>query len=139
MSDCEFTDAQREIIRQARAERKAAQKNGVAHGPVPTKPPVKETPKPLGTPIPPTAERAMTKLRRMLYLQSGKCFFCGEPLKEEDASIEHLLPTSGGGPRNETNEVVCHHSLNETLGNMDLKRKFEFVLRSAGAFKCPRT
>ena len=73
----------------------------------------------------------------MLYLQSNRCFFCGEPLKEEDASIEHLNPKSRGGTSSEDNEVVCHASLNETFGAMDLKRKFAFVLQSNGSFKCP--
>jgi hypothetical protein len=31
------------------------------------------------------------------YQQSDRCFFCGELLKEEDASIEHLHPKSRGG------------------------------------------
>lgn len=77
------------------------------------------------------------KLSRMLFLQHGLCFFCGQPLSEADASIEHLLPLSKGGARTEDNEVVCHTTLNETFGNMDLKRKFEFTLKAAGNFKCP--
>lgn len=81
--------------------------------------------------------KVLSKLSKMLYLQSGRCFFCGEPLLEEDASIEHLNPTSRGGTRSEDNEVVCHATLNETFGSMDLKRKFEFTLKAAGKFKCP--
>ena len=81
--------------------------------------------------------KPLSKLKKMLYLQSGRCFFCGEPLKEDQASIEHLNPTSRGGTRTEDNEVVCHATLNETFGSMDLKRKFEFTLRAAGKFKCP--
>ena len=77
-------------------------------------------------------------MRRLLYLQSGRCFFCGELLKEENASIEHLNPKSRGGASSEDNEVVCHKSLNQTLGDMDLKSKFAFVLKSAGCFKCPQ-
>jgi hypothetical protein len=82
--------------------------------------------------------KALTKLRKMLYLLSGRCFFCGQLLSEEEASIEHLNPKSRGGTSTEDNEVVCHDSLNETFGAMDLKQKFAFVLRSAGSFKCPR-
>lgn len=78
-----------------------------------------------------------SKLGKMLYLQSGKCFFCGQTLSESDASIEHLHPTSKGGTRTEDNEVICCKALNHTFGNMDFKRKFEFVLKSAGNFKCP--
>ena len=89
--------------------------------------PAAKTPKP----------KALSKLSKMLYLQSGCCFFCGQPLREEEASIEHLNPTSRGGTRTDDNEVVCHATLNETFGSMDLKRKFEFTLKAAGKFKCP--
>jgi hypothetical protein len=155
MSDCEFTAAQREIIKQARADLKAAKKNGngLTATPIQTKQPAKSIPPtPKGavfletkttTAKPSTVPEAkphkgLTKLRKMLYLQSGRCFFCGELLKEDDASIEHLNPKSRGGPSTEDNEVVCHKSLNQTLGDMDLKSKFSFVLKSAGNFKCPK-
>lgn len=82
--------------------------------------------------------KPQSKLGKMLYLQLGRCFFCGEPLPEAEASIEHLNPKSKGGLSTEDNEVVCHASLNETFGNMDLKRKFEFTLKVAGRFKCPK-
>lgn len=92
------------------------------------------------TPAPPVAPKAkaLSKLRKMLYLQSGRCFFCGEPLREEEANIEHLNPLSKGGTRTEDNEVACHATLNETFGSMELKRKFEFTLKASGKFKCPR-
>ena len=85
----------------------------------------------------PLKPKLPSKLQRILYLQSGCCFFCGQPLREEDASIEHLNPKSKGGTSTEDNEVVCHSTLNATFGGMELKRKFEFVLKSAGSFKCP--
>ena len=75
----------------------------------------------------------------MLYLQGGSCFFCGKPLSEADASVEHLNPKSRGGTNSEDNEVVCHKSLNQVFGSMELKRKFEFVLKTRGAFRCPGT
>lgn len=91
------------------------------------------------SPAVPQAEprKGLSKLRKMLYLQSDRCFFCGEPLQEEDASIEHLNPLSRGGTKTEDNEVVCHKLLNETFGQLDLKSKFAFVLRSNGSFRCP--
>jgi hypothetical protein len=36
-------------------------------------------------------------------------------------------------------QVVCHKTLNHAFGDMDLKRKFEFVLKTKGAFRCPGT
>lgn len=139
MSDCDFTEHQRQVIRQARIDRKQAQKQEKVQPVSQAKPSTLSkgyAPVIVAAPKMPKA-KGLTKLRKMLYLQSGRCFFCGEPLKEEDASIEHLNPKSRGGANAEDNEVVCHASLNETFGAMDLKRKFEFVLRSAGKFSCP--
>ncbi len=81
--------------------------------------------------------KSMSKLECMLFLQHGKCFFCGEPLLIADASIEHLNPKSRGGSSSEDNEVVCHKALNQVFGDLDLKRKFAYTLRNAGQFKCP--
>ena len=136
LSICEFTDSQREIIRQARADKRAMLKA--------SKP--KAAPQPAGhvtnqpgvTEVKAPKPKPLTKLRKLLYLQSNRCFFCNEVMSEEDANIEHLNPISRGGLRSEDNEVVCHSSLNETFGPMELKRKFEFVLKAAGKFSCPR-
>jgi len=135
LSDCDFTPTQREKIRKARAEKRASLKNGKAIVAVPQLQPNSR----LSLPPVPTAPKALTKLRKMLYLQGGSCFFCGQPLPEGDASIEHLNPKSRGGTSVEDNEVVCHKTLNHAFGNMDLKRKFEFVLKTKGAFRCPGT
>jgi 5-methylcytosine-specific restriction endonuclease McrA len=88
----------------------------------------------------PTANHARptTKLSRLLYLQHGKCFFCDQLLKDDEASIEHLVAKSRGGLSDETNEVVCCSNLNSMFGDMTIKEKFEFVLKSAGTFSCPR-
>ncbi len=82
--------------------------------------------------------KANSKLQKLLYLQHGCCFFCGEKLSPSNASIEHLNPKAKGGTSTEDNEVVCHLSLNQTFGSMDLRRKFEFILRQKGVFKCPQ-
>lgn len=113
-------------------------------------PPGNGTDKPAAPPPPPQPKRRppaapdggpkrepLTKLGKMLYRQQGRCFFCGQPLREEEASIEHLLAKSRGGTSTEDNEVVCHATLNDAFGDIGLKEKFSFVLKAAGAFKCP--
>ena len=134
LSKCDFTPAQREKIRKARAEKRASLKSAKLSTASPEVQPVVTLPVQK-----PSTPKALTKLRKMLYLQNGNCFFCGAHLKEEDASIEHLHPKSRGGASSEDNEVVCHKTLNHAFGDMDLKRKFEFVLKTKGAFRCPGT
>lgn len=139
MSDCAFTEAQRIKIRAVRAEKKSLRKTALVQ--VSTKAnskPVAKTPAPTqATPPRIPTPKSQTKLQKLLYLQTGRCFFCGEHLRTEDASIEHLNPKSRGGTNAQDNLVVCHKSLNATFGDMELKQKFEFVLKSAGCFKCP--
>ncbi len=134
LSDCEFTPEQREMIRAARLERRKYLKTLE-----PTNKPSPPGTKGPGEPAPKakTEKAGLTKLEKMLYLQGGKCFFCGEPLDVDEASIDHLLPLSHEGKRIESNEVACHRTVNEAFGSMDLKRKMEFILRSPGRFKCP--
>ena len=106
--------------------------------PPPPKPKV-VAPKPTApAPAPAPKPQSPTKLERILYLQQGKCFFCGEKLAAADANIEHLHPLSKGGTRTDDNEVVCHKTLNDTFGSLPLKQKFEFVLKAAGSFRCPK-
>jgi len=140
LSECEFTETQKLIIQEARTVRAKLQKKSK---PQSTAPP--QTPKPMvainpagHVQMPAQKTPSLTKLEKMLYLQLNKCFFCGEKLLLPDANIEHLHPLSLGGTRTEDNEVVCHKSLNETFGDMPLKRKFEFVLKAAGSFQCPK-
>ena len=135
MSECDFTPIQREKIKKARAEKRAALKHSkVSVNPLQTQLNWKVSRLPAST-IP----QALNKLRKILYLQNGNCFFCGMPLAEGQASVEHLNPKSRGGTSTEDNEVVCHKTLNEAFGNMDLRRKFEFVIRTKGALRCPGT
>ncbi len=139
MSDCDFTDPQRQIIRQARAERKASRKNAIPRQPKAaqaTKPSAESAPASAASRPVAQKPKAFSKLRTMLFRQADRCFFCGEPLKLEDASIEHLNPRSRGGTSTEDNEVVCHASSNAAFANMSLKEKFVLVLNSPRPFRC---
>ena len=153
ISECDFTEVQKLLIKEARKVREKLLKKSKPQPATPpqpkpvalkptTSPPPKPkvvAPKPV-TPVKTPAPRSqsLNKLEKMLYLQQGKCFFCGEKLALAEANIEHLHPLSKGGTRTEDNEVVCHKSLNETFGNLPLKQKFEFVLKAAGSFLCPK-
>jgi 5-methylcytosine-specific restriction endonuclease McrA len=155
LSECDFSEAQKFLIKEARKAREKLLKNSkpqpathpqshpktTALKPIAPQP---SQPKAIAsmpaTPVRPLAPKyqSPTKLEKMLYLQQGKCFFCGEKLALTDTNIEHLHPLSKGGKRTEDNEVVCHKSLNDTFGNLPLKQKFEFVLKAAGSFRCPK-
>jgi hypothetical protein len=80
---------------------------------------------------------AIKPLTRLLFAQGGQCFFCKHPLPVADASVEHLVASSNGGPDRDDNCVVCCKELNALLGCMSLKEKIQVVLNQRGQFKCP--
>ncbi len=125
-----------------REEKHSAPRANAPRNPAPAKPAHKSPPstKPAAMPPPtkPTAKKPMTKLEKLLYLQSDKCFFCGQALTKDEASIEHLQPRSGGGNNADGNLVVCCKRLNQLFGSISLRRKFEIILEKAGDFQCPR-
>jgi len=88
--------------------------------------------------LPPRPKRPVSKLERILFLQSGKCFFCRENLPVAIASIEHLSPKSKGGNNSDANIVACCQTLNQMFGDMPLREKFRFVLDQEGKLTCPR-
>jgi len=76
-------------------------------------------------------------LDRLMFAQGGLCFFCMNPLKKADASVEHLVASINGGRNDDDNCVVCCKTVNSLLGSMSLKEKIQVVLNQRGQFKCP--
>ena len=56
----------------------------------------------------------------------GRCFYCGQPIPEDVASIEHLVPRSAGGGRVD-NLVVCCRSINAFFGDAPLPLKLSAI------------
>ena len=74
---------------------------------------------------------------RLLFAQGGKCFFCSNPLPNQDASVEHLLAVCRGGSNKHENLVVCCKALNSLFGGISLKEKLQIILNQHGNFLCP--
>lgn len=74
---------------------------------------------------------------RLMFAQGNCCFFCQQPLPKEQATVEHLVALSNGGPNADHNCVACCRTMNQLLGSLSLKAKFEVVLRQKGKFRCP--
>jgi 5-methylcytosine-specific restriction endonuclease McrA len=117
-------------------EKLAAVSAPVIKAPAPSKPMLPAA-KATATPKP-TSPKTTTKLEKLLFLQSYKCFFCGRVLTKAEASVEHLQPKSGGGNNADGNVVACCVTLNRTFGNISLKEKVRIILDKAGSFTCPK-
>jgi hypothetical protein len=77
------------------------------------------------------------KLQSMLFLQGQRCFFCNRTIPKGEASVEHLVPASKGGPEHPDNLVACCKTLNTIFGNMSVKEKLRAILKQNGKFVCP--
>ena len=77
------------------------------------------------------------KLQSMLFLQGQRCFFCDRIIPKGEASLEHLVPSSGGGSEHPDNLVACCKTLNALFGSMSIKEKTRVILKQNGKFVCP--
>ena len=76
-------------------------------------------------------------LKRLLFAQGGRCFFCDKPLPATSASVEHLVAKANGGNDQDGNCVACCKSINQLLGSKSLKEKIQVCLNQKGQFECP--
>lgn len=78
----------------------------------------------------------MANVAKLLMIQGGKCFYCGNKLALEDATIDHVIPKALGGDNTEANTVACCHSTNQAFGNATPKEKLTAVINSGGRIDC---
>lgn len=81
----------------------------------------------------------MANIAKLLMLQGGKCFYCGNKLALEDATIDHVLAKALGGDNSEANTVACCHSINHAFGNATPKEKLTAIINAGGRIDCPPT
>lgn len=79
----------------------------------------------------------MANISKLLMLQGGKCFYCGNKLALEDATIDHVLAKALGGDNSEANTVACCHSINHAFGNATPKEKLTAIINAGGRIDCP--
>jgi hypothetical protein len=79
----------------------------------------------------------MANIAKLLMLQGGKCFYCGNKLDLDDATIDHILAKALGGDNSEANTVACCHSINHAFGNATPKEKLTAIINAGGKIDCP--
>lgn len=55
------------------------------------------------------------QIKRYLARQAGKCYICGEPVDVSDpkaVEIDHIVPTTAGGPDEDSNKMAAHMKCN---------------------------
>ena len=59
----------------------------------------------------------MTKIKSLITQTGRVCIYCGHPLSEEDATIDHIIPLSRGGLNEPENCVASCAACNTAKGN----------------------
>lgn len=67
-------------------------------------------------------ERKQWQLRTLLRRSGGKCEYCGKQCNRIDkhpdsATIDHVVPTTGGGSDNMSNLKLACHACNQSKGD----------------------
>lgn len=77
--------------------------------------------------VAPAAKRAGGKASpriKALYARDGdRCFYCNTPVVMEDASVEHLVSVTHGGPSHMSNFVLAHQQCNAGAGHISAMEK----------------
>lgn len=88
-----------------------------------TKPEIKQfTPEQLatlGTVVPTPRAHIARKVKHKLAVKSGGiCPICGEPMSEEEQTLDHIIPLSRGGTNDESNMRMVHERCNKFKNNL---------------------
>lgn len=78
----------------------------------------------------------MANVAKLLTIQGGKCFYCGEKISIDDATIDHVIPKALGGDNAEANTVACCHAINHAFGHATPKEKLTALINSGGRIDC---
>ena len=79
-------------------------------------------------------KRARIKKRQMMDKQNGICPYCYREMSYEEATFDHIIPTSEGGPDTVDNIVLCCDSCNNERGNKDINKFLTQCLGWASGF-----
>lgn len=65
--------------------------------------------------------------REALSAQSGRCFYCKDPLQQSDATAEHLIPRSRRGPTDRKNIKAACFRCNNVKADMHEGTFFKLI------------
>lgn len=66
-----------------------------------------------------------TELSAIRARDGDLCFYCQEHVDDSDASEEHLVSLTHGGPNHITNKFLAHRICNQRVGNLSAPEKIK--------------
>lgn len=74
------------------------------------------------------ARKRLAKVRCLFKRDGQACIYCGTPLTEETATVEHIVPLGQGGPDRMINMALACFECNNGLGNLPAAKKIAYAL-----------
>lgn len=78
------------------------------------------------------ARKRRAKVRCLIKRDGALCIYCGDPLTEETATIEHVVPLGHGGPDRLINMALACADCNHGLGDLPAAKKIAYALAKRG-------
>lgn len=63
--------------------------------------------------------------RQLLDRDGNECFYCGDPMENDEMTIEHILSVNQGGPMRLENLALAHKACNQLAGHMPVIEKIK--------------
>lgn len=70
-------------------------------------------------------KKAAPQIKALRARDGDGCFYCLLHVKEDDASVEHLVALVHGGPNHLSNLALAHKKCNSDVGHLSLMEKFK--------------
>jgi 5-methylcytosine-specific restriction endonuclease McrA len=77
-------------------------------------------------------ERPWRRWKRELFKTKVTipCFYCNKALSQKEASVDHIIPKSKGGPNDPSNYLISCRKCNSDRGNTDIEIWVEKIIQS---------
>lgn len=69
------------------------------------------------------ASMSVTTYDALVLRDGDECFYCGHPVSLDQATTEHMVARSHGGPNHISNFVLAHKPCNQAAGNLSVAEK----------------
>lgn len=79
----------------------------------------------------PLAARA-ARIAYLIARDGDGCLYCGRPVDPVFCTVEHVVPTSAGGPDHASNLALAHGECNAAAGHLSVAEKLRLALRMRG-------
>lgn len=71
----------------------------------------------------PSSKIRKNRIKKIIKRDGLKCFYCGNYMRYEEITIEHLHAKSNGGGNSISNLRIAHFECNSVAGNLDVSEK----------------